>query len=495
MPISLFKGSASLGVGQAVSMACTFLRSVIIARMVSPENFGIAAVLAMTYYLSEMGSSLGLETRLIQSEDGNDESFQRSAQLLQVCRGLMNAGLIFFLASPLSMLFGVPQAQWAFRCLALVQLMKGFTHFDQYRFQREMRFGPAVAVDVTGSVVSLVATVFLAWWLRDYSVIVWILLIQAATTVLGSHLMATRRYGWIWSPVYTRRILSFGWPLMVNGLLMYITFQGDQLAIGSAQRLFSQSSLTLVDLAVYSVAFSITMAPTTLIANMSTSLLLPLLSRVQGHREQFVQRYLTYTKVLTVIAALIAIFFILVGGPLVSLIYGDNYKVAGECIGWLAAMQSLRVIRVAPTIASIAQGNTVAIMLANIVRASALLMVLMVIAANLGLHWVAASGFVGEILAMVFLSLILLRNHSINPALYLAPVGVALTVMAVVVVASSGGITLTLLIGLLVVGVLFRHLKETFFQLRDSVLDQERTGSLSLEKGIALGRVRLSSEE
>jgi O-antigen/teichoic acid export membrane protein len=158
-------------------------------------------------------------------------------------------------------------------------------------------------------------------------------------------------------------------------------------------------------------------------------------------------------------------------------------------------MQSLRVIRVAPTIASIAQGNTVAIMLANIVRASALLMVLMVIAANLGLHWVAASGFVGEILAMVFLSLILLRNHSINPALYLAPVGVALTVMAVVVVASRGGITLTLLIGLLVVGVLFRHLKETFFQLRDSVLDQERTGSLSLEKGIALGRVRLSSEE
>lgn len=481
--------------GQAVTMACTFLRSVIIARLVSPQNFGIAAVLAMTYYLSEMGSNLGLETRLIQADDGNNPSFQRSAQFLQVCRGLVNAGLIFSLAGPLSLLFGVPQAQWAFRCLALVQLMKGFTHFDQYRFQREMRFGPAIAVDVTGSVLSLLATLSLAWWLRDYSVMVWVLLVQAATTVLGSHLVAKRRYGWIWSPAYARQILSFGWPLMVNGLLMYSIFQGDQLVIGSAQRLFAQSTLTLVDLAVYSVAFSITMAPTTLIANVSTSMLLPLLSRVQGHRDLFVQRYLTCTKVLAVIAALISILFILAGGWLVTLIYGDMYKVAGECIGWLAAMQSLRVIRVAPTIASIAQGDTFATMLANIVRTSSLLVVLMVAAANLGLPWIAASGFVGEVLAIIFLSVILLRHQSINPALCLVPVCVALAAMAVVVLASRGGITIAVLIGLVVVGVLFRHLKEIFLQLRASILDQEGKGNSSLEKGAALSRVRLSSEE
>lgn len=477
MPLSLFKGSLSLGVGQAVTMACTFLRSVIIARLVSPQNFGIAAVLAMTYYLSEMGSNLGLETRLIQAEDGNDQSFQRSVQFLQVCRGLINAGLIFALAGPLSLLFGVPQAQWAFRCLALAQLMKGFTHFDQYRFQREMRFGPAIAVDVTGSVLSLLTTLFLTWWLRDYSVMVWVLLVQAATTAVGSHLVAKRRYGWIWSTPHAKQIFSFGWPLMVNSLLMYGIFQGDQLAIGSAQRLFPQSTLTLVDLAVYSVAFSITMAPTTLMTNLGMSMFLPLLSRVQGHRDLFVRRYLTYTKGLALIAALISILFILVGGWLVTLLYGDKYKVAGEFIGWLAAMQSLRVIRVAPTIASIAQGNTVAIMLTNIVRTSALLGTLVVITAGLGLAWVAAAAFAGEFLAIVFSSLMLFRNHSINPALCFKPAGVALAAMAVAVLAARGGIMTVVLIGLLVVGAFHRSFKDMFFQLKASIVDQEGKGS------------------
>lgn len=474
MRISALKGSASLGVGQAVSMACTFLRSVVIARLVNPENFGIAAVIAMTYYLAEMGSGLGLETRLIQSQDGNDESFQRSAQLLQVCRGLINAALILASAGPLSVLFGVPQAQWAFGCLAIVQLIKGLTHFDQYRFQREMRFGPAIAIDIAGSILSLVATVFLAWWLRDYSVIVWVLLIQVITTVLGSHVMAIRRYGWTWSPAYTKQILSFGWPLMVNGLLLYITFQGDQLVIGAAQRLFPQSTLTLVDLAVYSVAFSITMAPTTLIANISTSMLLPLLSRVQGFHDQFVRRYMNSVKLLAVVAVLISIFFILAGGPLVRMIYGDKYAAAGEFIGWLAAMQSLRVIRVAPTIASIAQGNTVAIMLTNIIRASALLMVVMVVATNMGLFWVAASGFTGEALAMVFVSMILFRNYSIDPTVCLAPVCGALAALAVVAAAAKGGIVVALLISVLVVGILIRHLKQIVLQLWEG--DEPRQG-------------------
>jgi O-antigen/teichoic acid export membrane protein len=484
-----------LGVGQGVSMACTFLRSVIIARLVSPENFGIAAILAMTYYLAEMGSSLGLETRLIQAEDGNDQTFQKSAQFLQACRGLLNASLTFSLAGLLSLLFGVPQAEWAFRCLALVQLIKGFTHFDQYRFQREMRFGPAVRVDVAGSILSLMATLVLVWWLRDYSAMVWILLVQAAATVLGSHLVAQRQYGWTWSLPHAKQVFSFGWPLTVNGLLMYGIFQGDQFVIGSAQRLFPQSTLTLSDLAVYSVAFSITMAPTTLIANLSTSMLLPLLSRVQEHRDLFVQRYLTYTKGLALIAALISILFILAGGWLVDLIYGAKYKSASEFIGWLAAMQSLRIIRIVPTIASIAQGNTVVTMLANIVRTSALLGVLVVTAAELGLAWIAAAGFIGEFLAIVFLSRMLFRQHMINPTLCLKPVGVALVAMAVAVLAARGGITTVALTGLVVVGVFHRSFKDMFFQLKASFMDQEGKGSRPLEKEATLSRVRLISEE
>jgi len=463
-------------------MTCTFLRSVLFARFVSPENFGVAIVLTMTYYFSEMSSGLGLETRLIQAADGNDQGFQKSAQFLQACRGLFNASLVYLFAGPLSVLFDVPQAQWALSCLALVQLIKGLVHFDQYRYQREMRFGPAVGVDVAASSLSLLATVFLVWWLRDYSAMVWILFVQVTVTVLGSHLVAERRYGWVCSLSHSKRIFSFGWPLMVNGLLMYGIFQGDQLIIGSGQRLFSHSAFTLADLAVYSVAFSITMAPTAVIANISTSMLLPLLSRVREHRDLFVHRYDIYTKCLVLTAALISIIFILAGGWLVTLVYGAKYQVAGGFIGWLAAMQSLRIIRVAPTLASIAQGNTVATMLANVVRMSCLSGALVAAAFQLGLAWIAAAGLVGEFLAIVFLSVMLLRHYSLNPAICLKPVSVALAAMAVLALASKGGVIMGVVAGLLIVSAFHRRFADILLQMQESTVDEEKIRNSGLEK-------------
>src|SRR2546429_7531257 len=59
------KSGLKLGVGQMISQASSFLRSVIIPRLISPESFGIAAVLAMTFALFELASNLATETLLI----------------------------------------------------------------------------------------------------------------------------------------------------------------------------------------------------------------------------------------------------------------------------------------------------------------------------------------------------------------------------------------------------------------------------------------------
>ena len=52
---------------------------------------------------------------------------------------------------------------------------------------------------------------------------------------------------------YARRLLTFGWPLLVNGLLMFGIVQGDRLIIGTAYSVY--------DLGIYSVALTLAMAP------------------------------------------------------------------------------------------------------------------------------------------------------------------------------------------------------------------------------------------
>jgi O-antigen/teichoic acid export membrane protein len=224
---SVLKGGVKLSVGQIVVQACTFLRSVVLGRLMSPANFGIAATFAMTFYLLDMISNLAADTLLIQAKEGDHPSFENTAHLWQAARGLANAAVLLIMGGTTSHLFGDPQAKWAFQVLALVPLISGFTHFDKNRVQRDMKFGPIVLVDVSSNVLMTLAAFPLALWLRDYSAMLWILIAQALCNTVGSHLVAERRYGWAWDRLYARQILAFGWPLLINGLLMFLIFQGD----------------------------------------------------------------------------------------------------------------------------------------------------------------------------------------------------------------------------------------------------------------------------
>lgn len=413
---TVVKGGLKLGFGQVVAQVCSFARSIILARLISPANFGIAATFAMTFSLLEMLSNLSADKLLIQAKEGNEPELQSSAQLLNVIRGSVNAAIIFALATPIARLFGVPQAAWAFKCLALVPFLRGFAHLDFNRLQRDIRFGPSVTIDIATNVLATLAAFPLGWWLRDYSAMLWLLVLQAVGFTIGSHLVAERRYRLSWHPEYVKKMAEFGWPLLINGLLMFGIFEGDRLIVGASHRLFARSIYTLTDLGVYSVAFSLTMAPTMFVANICNPLFLPLLSQVQGAIAQFNRRYAACSEMIALFAAGISIPFIIAGGKVVVLIYGVKYEAASTVIGWLAAMWALRMVRTAPTLAAMALGDTSNAMISNVLRSSAVAGMLVAAALGKPLYWISICGLLGEILA-TGVSILRLRMRNGVPVL------------------------------------------------------------------------------
>jgi O-antigen/teichoic acid export membrane protein len=447
--------AVKLGTGQIVTQLCSFVRSVILARLISPENFGIAATFAMTYALMEMVSNVSAQTLLVQAPDGDNPSFQGTGHLVIACRGMLSAAVLLVLASPVSLLFGVPQARWAFYWIAAIPLLRGFAHLDLSRFQRNMRFTPQIAVD---SISSLLVTV-LAWplaaWLRNYAAMLWLLLLQAAFYAIGSHVVAERPYVWTRRRDYVRRFLVFGWPLLINGLLMYGILQGDRFVIGVSGRVFPQSTFTLTDLGIYSVAFAVTMAPSTLFTNIANSLFLPVLARAQAAPEQFVRRYMACAQILAFAAAVIAIPFIVAGHWIVPLVYGPKYSAAGAFIGWLGAMWGTRVFRTAPTQAALALGDSRNSMIANTARTTALIGVLIAAATGSGLIWIAICGFSGEVLATTVCIWRLWARHHVAPGLSLAPFAVSGMGMVVALIVQLGTFSRisTLVIGVVLLAI------------------------------------------
>lgn len=454
----LIKGSGVLLAGQVLSQGLSFVRNVIVARLISPGDFGVAATFAITVSLLEMISNLAWDKMLIQDPNGDEEGFQATAQLMMSIRGVLNAALIFLLAWPISGLFKVPEAQWAFHWLALVPLLRGMAHLDCKRFQREMNFRVDVAVESVSQLLAVIAAWPLAAWLRDYSVMLWVVILQSAVLCIGSHLFARRPYRWAWDKRYTKRMLAFGWPLVINGLLMFGIFQGDKLIIGAAY--------TMAELGVYAAAFSLTMIPTIMIARVFTSLMLPVLSREHDSPDRFRHYYRLCTVVLSAISTTIAIPLVVGGGVLVVRVYGKEYIQASEVIGWLAAMQAVRLLRVSPTLAAMAVGDTKNMMITNIVRVVSLVGALVVAMNGFSLSWIAASGLAGEVAACSAALILLQWKHGLTPTICLGPAtllgcGIGLAGLAVGVGISGEnwwvilGVSLSLEVALLVGAMVF----------------------------------------
>ena len=411
--------------GQAATQASSFVRNIIFARLISPADFGIAAILGMTLQMVEMLSNVAGDTLLIQAKDEDQEKLQGTAQMLRAGRAVVNGFFIFALAWPAAQLFGMPQATWAFRCLAILPLLRGLFHLDMSRLQRHFRFAPAMITDAGSNWCATIVAIPIAFWLRSYAAMVWALIIQAGVSTALSHILAERRYRWVWDKECWRRIVAFGWPLMINGILMFGIFEGDRLIIGSARRLFPGSSYTLADLGAYSVAFSLTMAPTLFTSNIGSSLFLPFLSAMQDVRTSFRRRYIVCCQVACVAGAITSIVFITLGGKVLTMLYGSKYATGCAVIGWLGGMWALRIVRTAPILAAMALGDSKNAMISNVARTLSLIAMVVAAATGAALPWIAISGLFGEILALAASLSRLYRRNAIPPSDCAAPLGIA----------------------------------------------------------------------
>ncbi len=403
-----FKGGAVLGLGQVVGQFCSFGRNIIIARIVSPTDFGVAAIFVMIVTFLEMMSNFSIDRLLVQDPDGDDIKFQQVAQFLQAMRGIISTLLLLLFAGVIANLFSMPDSKWAFCVLALVPLCAGFYHLDPKRIERNMKFWLGTSVEM----VSQVLVLLLAWpvgkWFGDYRAMLALLIVKQAVYMLGTQLVARRPYRWATDKEYLERFWRFGAPLLLNGLLMFVVLQGDRFIIGSAKKIFG-SSYDMADVGVYSAAFMLTMIPTIMVVKVLSTLLLPILSKLKDSPEAFLEETAFFNSSVSIIASVVCGLLLLTGDKVLVFVYGVKYGHASVLVSWLSVLWAIRMLRVIPAIVAMANGCTKYLLYTNLVRSVALVGVVYVVAHGLPMKWIAIVGLIGE--GMAYLYSLLLNKY------------------------------------------------------------------------------------
>lgn len=423
------RGAVSMGAGQVAAQGLSMAKNVVLARLLGPEDWGVATTFWVTLTLLESISTLAADRQIVQAENGSESQFFATAHALQMVRGVVIGLLMLGLSWTSAWMFDTWHALWAYQVMAAAPVLRGLSHLGMYVGQREMRFGATIRVDLWTQIIGLSLAVWLAMTTRSYAAALWVIVGQSAATCVLSHVVGGSGYRWAWDSAAALRIWRFGLPLTVNGALMFVIMQGDQAVIGIG---YDKATL-----GQYAAAFGLASIPTMLLSKVASVVLLPPLARAQQNREVFTRRVGGAMELMAIFAGMVGVGALLLGPRAVELLYGEAYAPGGEVVGLLGVMFAIRLYRTAHSLTAMALGDTVNAMLANVYRMMALPAVLVAGVLGMDVWWIALSGVAGEILALHASAMRLQRRGHAAMRLTLLP-----AVLAGAPVVAASGLTM-----------------------------------------------------
>ena len=379
--------------GNAFASALSLVRNLAIARLISPEDYGIASTFAISMSIVEMMSYLGLQQLMIVDKDGDVPHVQAAAQGFQVLRGCLSSSILFLISGLYAAFLGIEQVAWAFQIIALVPFFNGFQHFDQHRLKRHMNFRPSVLTSALPPLFSVLAIwpAYLVW--PDFRVMLVSIFVQALSMVMVSHLTAERPYQLAWDKWLVRRAIEFGWPLLLNGVLLFAIFNGDRLIVGR--------ELGMTTLDIFSMGFTLTLTPTLVLANSMQSFFVPLLSRETDNPPAFQTLSEASIEGGMVIGLLLILGTSLLGGPIVHILLGAKYEGLLPFLVQLGIMQGIRVAKSGPSLIALSRGRNGLSIWANIPRILALPVAWLVVLRTGDIESVIGVGIAAEALGLL----------------------------------------------------------------------------------------------
>lgn len=368
-------------------------RNLIVAWLIPVEDYGIAATFLIVIAVVDMTSQLGLQQQIVQARDGDDPRLQAGLQGFQVLRGTIAGAVLFFTADWIAAFMGVPEAAWAYQVLALIPILNALQHFDMHRLNRQMRFGPLLVGNALAGLVSLVAVWPLSIYANDYRVMLYAIVLYFVVSTAYSHLAAERPYRLTLDAAVMKRSLGFGWPLLVNGFLMFAVYQGDKVIVAR--------ELGVEQLAFFAMGTTLSLAPQLVASRSLQNFFLPQLSKRTTEADAF-ENLATATLQASVLAtALLCAAIALLGGPVVHLLLSAKYAVVAQLLPLLAVMHAQRLLMNGAVTIAMAQGQTTLSMFANLARI-AMLPVAWIVATQGGpLVAIVWTGIAGECMAVV----------------------------------------------------------------------------------------------
>lgn len=298
----------------------------LLARFLTPEDFGLVGMVTVILMFAEYFKDLGLSAATVQKAEIK-HSQVNTLFWINVGVSLFILVVIATSGPIIAAFYDEPRLVWVTLALSTTFLISGLGIQHRALLRRQMQFSCLARVEIAAVVAATSAAVISAYFGAGYWAIVISRIAQTTTTLSAIWYFCSWRPGLpAWDPS-TKRMLAFGGNITGFGLANYFSRNLDNILIG---RYWGAEALGL-----YAIAYRLLLLPIQQINNPIAAVALPALSRLQNEPARYCRYYYKAILLITSVGIPIVVFMFVTADDLILLLLGEK---------WLDAVPIFRLL-------------------------------------------------------------------------------------------------------------------------------------------------------
>lgn len=324
---------------QMTSIIIQLVSLIVLSRLLSPEDFGVIAMISAITALMGLFRDMGLSTAAVQQ---GDLTYDQTNSLFWInsTAGLTLALLFLALSPVIAWFYRNPYLQPVAALLSCTFLASGLGAQHAALLQRKLLFKQKAIAEISGALLTVMTSILLALDGRGYWAIAWGTVVGAAATTGLYFYLSDFRPSRPRRADGTARLLKFGAHVTGFEIANYFHRNFDNVLIG---RVWGAAELGL-----YSRAYQMMMLPIVSMRTPLNAIAFPILSRLKENPSEFRRYYVQISSLLALLSMPLMAFFTINAEAVVRVVLGESWRevapifaLLGVC-GFIQPVSSLR---------------------------------------------------------------------------------------------------------------------------------------------------------
>ena len=324
---STTRGALASVAGQGATLVLRTGAMIIMARLLTPKDFGLVGMAAAATGLLNLIKDAGLGVAMVQRDVITDKqasalfwiNFTLGVCLSAVCAALAPAFVAFY---------GVPSLFWITVALGSCFVFNGAASQHRAFLQRSMRFGAMAMIDTGALIVSMALAIGMALAGFRYWALVGMAVSQPAVAAVGAWIACRWVPSWPQRASGIRSMLMFGGKVTLSNMIVYVAYNADKVLLG---RFWGAEAL-----GIYGRAYTLSSVANENLFSAIGAVAFPALSRLQNDPARFRSFFLKGYGLFLSLVMPITFWCTLFPDDIIAVMLGPKWHEAARIFRWLA---------------------------------------------------------------------------------------------------------------------------------------------------------------